>query len=226
MDIEFYDVWQSGAFLPPRQRDNPRWQAIARWSPYAALARLLSTALGLQTLRFRIAESHGPRSAWHKFAMSRAIGIPLGVGLDNGLALSRVSRLSFSATRLSRLTKLELDGFEDIELLLTLAPNLENLSVNLSGGFPQSACVHFLDGLGRVPKLRQLAFSPDALHIVGPDADVIRGQSGSILNIITLIGRSLPALEVLDLRGYWHGDNVNYQHSLEYLSHEVSYLLP
>lgn len=228
MDVEFYDVWQSWAFISPLQRNELLLRSPPPLSPYAALASVLAATPGLRTLRLRIAESHGPRSAWHKFAMSRAIGTPFGVGLEHALVLAGSSsqRISLATVQLPEMTTLELDGFEDIEPLLALAPNLENLSMNLSGGFPQSACVDLLEGLCRVPKLHQLAFSPEALYVVGLDAGMVGGQNGSMpVSMINVIGRSLPNLKILDLRGYWHGDNVHYQHSLEYLNHEVSYPL-
>ncbi|KAF8304948.1 hypothetical protein DL93DRAFT_2090010, partial [Clavulina sp. PMI_390] len=39
--------------------------------------------------------------------------------------------------------------------------------------------------------------------------------------MIAVIGKTLPQLEVLDLRSYWHGDKISYLQSLEYLVPEV-----
>lgn len=228
MDAEFYDTWHAWAFMSPLQRNEVYRHHPVRLSPYAALASILARTPSLQTLRLRFAESRGPRSAWHRFATTRAIAAPFGVGLENAYAQRNrlAHRFSFSAIRLPALTQLELDGFEDIEPLLVLTPNLEVLRMSLSAGFPQSASIDLIDALIRVPKLRELAFTPEALHVAGLDTSA-EGEhhTSKPINMIEVIGRSLPNLEVLDLRAYWHSDDVHYLQSLEYLNSEVSSII-
>jgi len=195
-------------------------------SPYALLASVISHTHALEALRIRIAESNGPRSAWSKFARFRAIATPFGVGFENsgpGPGLLPVE-LNIEDIRLPKLKRIELDGFDDIEPLLALAPNLEVLRMSLSAGFPQSSSLDLIEALTRTPKLRELMFTPEALHVPGidPVAAGLDPTSPRPPNIIDVIGGRLPNLEALDLRAYWHGDDFHFVQSLEYLSHEVS----
>jgi hypothetical protein len=223
MDVEFYDSWQSWAFMNTLQRTELLSQNPTPVSPYALLASVLSQTYYLEALRIRIAESHGPRSAWNKFSRSRAIAAPFGLGFENSfeeVGSFRVE-LSLADIRLSRLKRIELDGFDDIEPLLALTPNLEVLRMSLSTGYPQSAILDLIEAIVRTPKLRELTFPPGALHLPGLDAATARVDPRPP-NIIDVIGRRLPDLEVLDLRTYWHGDDVHFVHSIEYLNQDVS----
>lgn len=222
MDVEFYDSWQSWAFMNTLQRTELLAQKSPPISPYALLAYVLSLTNSLEVLRIRNAESHGPRSSWNKFARSRAIATPFGVGFENSFEME--GPFNITDIHLSKLKRIELDGFDDVEPLLALTPNLEVLRLSLSTGFPQGATLDLIEALTRTPKLRELMFTPEALHVPGldPAGTEVDPNSTKPPNIIDVIGGRLPNLEALDLRAYWHGDDVQFVQSLEYFSRDVS----
>ena len=226
MDVEFYDSWQSWAFMNTVQRTELLSQNPTPISPYAHLASVLSQTYSLEALRIRMAESHGPRSAWNKFSRSRAIAAPFGVGFENSFEKvgSFPVELNIAAIRLPKLKTIELDGFDDVEPLLALTPSLEVLRMSLSAGFPQSAGLDLIEALAHTPKLRELTFTSGALHLPGLDSAVagIDPTHPRPPNVVDVIGRRLPKLEVLDLRAYWHGDDTHFVHSIEYLNQDVS----
>lgn len=276
MDVEFYDVWRTWAFIRPFQ-GNPapnspffeptRGPHARRFhSPFSALAYILSRTPQLQALRVQVAESSGPRSAWHKFALSRAFGIPFGQALEDAFEHEGIdSSTSFRDARtistahmveLSQLTHLALDSFIDLEPLLALTPNLQSLNLNITSGFPQNASRELIEALTRTGagrNLKEMIFTPDSLRIDGtpgnvvdmiigvvqqeqleeeggespnPFEDVTFGElddsANSSMDLVDAIGKACPNLEVLDLRSYWHGEDVHFLPYLETVTIRVS----
>lgn len=125
MDVEFLQTWRSWASVSFDPLHGEK-------SPYETLVDILSRTSSLRALRMRVAEPSGIRSAWRKFTLSHAVGIPM----DTPLKPILQKRDPFSLPMLKRL---ELDGFQDIESLLHLSPALEILHLSLSAGFSQSA---------------------------------------------------------------------------------------
>lgn len=272
MDVEFYDVWRTWAFTRPFQSarsetyhpslldQSPRPQRRFQ-SPYSVLAYILCHTPNIRTLRMRIAESAGPRSAWHKFALSRAFGIPFGQALEDAFEFDRIlSPFSPDAQSMSDdrkitlpfLTTIALDGFVDIEPLLALTPNLATLHLFITSGFPQNASKEFIGVLGRTVglTLKEFVFTPDSLRVEGGPgnvADMILGvaqqeqfdqdialngadtpgatandDDASSMDLVDAIGDALPNLEILDLRSYWHGEEVHFLPYLETITIKVS----
>ncbi|KAF8304943.1 hypothetical protein DL93DRAFT_2172882 [Clavulina sp. PMI_390] len=220
MDIKFYSSWLEWASISSLQRTELAGRHPPPVSPYAALAIVLSHTSQLGTLRISVAESTGPHSPFSKLG---ALSIPFGAGLAHGFshACSDSMLISLDGVRLPKLTKLQLAGFEDVEPLLQLAPNLEYLTMELAGGYSQTATVDLLGALAAVPRMRHLAYSPKRLYIDELDSAVIRKHDiPRPINMIAIIGKTFSELEVLDLRNYQQDDKISYVWSVEYLVHE------
>ncbi|KAF9520331.1 hypothetical protein BS47DRAFT_754093 [Hydnum rufescens UP504] len=123
MDGEFVDAWKIGA-----ARRQAHWEEHGS-NIFDSFAAVLSRTPALRTLRIRVAELTGQRSGWRKFALVQPFGIPIGPPLLEAL------HSADSAVTLPQLQTLELDGFEDVDPLLRLTPNLDRLCVSLSAGF-------------------------------------------------------------------------------------------
>src|SRR5260221_10226688 len=219
MDVEFLEAWKKSAYSTVDAMGTP--------TVVIAFATVLPRAPLLLALRIRIAESTGQRSAWRKFGLSRAEGIPFGKSFEGA---KRTLPKSFI---LPRLKIIEVDGFQDINSLLVLAPELQVLHVSLSAGFSICANADLIAGLKSVPKLRKLAFSPDSLRLVrGSDEndEIITPPDGYYLDphvecstdFVQALGETLPYLEHLDLRTRWFGYGIYYCSSSEPISAQVS----
>ncbi|KAF9509787.1 hypothetical protein BS47DRAFT_126787 [Hydnum rufescens UP504] len=213
MDVEFMDAWAEWAFAGMEDRGS-------KPSPYSCLAHILVHCAGLETLRIRVAELSGARSAWGKFALSHGFAIPIGRALADALSL-------WPRASLSRLKTLELDGFQCIGPLLRMSPNLESLRLCLSGGFPPFTNAELVRSLKFVPKLRHLEYTPESLRVhvlsseifppIGDDDDDIPVGGGSNSELIKALGTALPELETLDLQTRFFGDDIYFCSSLESL---------
>ncbi|KAF8338073.1 uncharacterized protein EI90DRAFT_3041505 [Cantharellus anzutake] len=116
---------------------------------------------------------------------------------------------------LTQLKLIEMDGFQDLEPLMRLTPNLKVLRLTMSSGFSQSANAELVQALAHVPHLRELVFSPETLRLYTPftednllgDFDEITEvtENGTNVEIIKSIGKLVPELEILDLRNRWFG---------------------
>lgn len=127
------NVFMDVAFLQAWKWDPTSILSSSRPSPlYRSLAKILSRSYNLCALRIRIAEVSGSHSAWRQFGLTRALEISFSSQFQSALT-------SFAPFGLPRLETLELDGFQDVEALLRLSPNLEILRMRLSAGFSKSA---------------------------------------------------------------------------------------
>lgn len=224
LDSKFYELWQKWAFLSALDRLNfqSSFQPLAPISPYAALALILSRTPSLRALRIRIAQSSSVHSssAWrHQFAFPHARAMPFGAGFN--FALSHPSSIvAPGEIQLPQLRRVELDGFEDVQSLLEMAPGLKVLRMQLTGGYSPGAMADLCVALCEARGLSELAVTPETLRLVRADTPVdhVKTDQGTLLDVI---GKALPSLYKLDLRGYWHGDEINYLSSREYLQPEV-----
>lgn len=225
LDSKFYEVWQKWAFLSTLDRLNRQSssQSLTLISPYAALASILSRTSSLRALRIRIDQcsSVHASSAWrHQFAFPHARAMPFGAGFN--FSLNHPSSIvSPSDIKLPQLRRLELDGFEDVQSLLELTPGLKVLKMQLTGGYSPGAMADLCVALREVEDLEDLAVTPETLRLSGADMPVRDGGESSQWTLLDMIGKNLPGIRNLDLRGYWHGDEVNYLSSREYLRPEV-----
>ena len=216
MDDDFLEAWKRSASFTAGATGNP--PAII------ALVAILHRTPHLRVLRIRMAETTGRRSAWRKFRLSRAEGIPFGKSFE-------LATQSFPTSFiLPRLKIIEIDGFQDINPLLVLAPELEVLHVSLSAGYPIYANADLIAGLKSIPKLRELAFSPDSLRLVHGsdenDDNIMDGYMNAHVEysaeFVEALGETLPSLEHLDLRTRWYGYGIYYCSSSEPISAQVS----
>lgn len=145
--------------------------------------------------------------------------MPFGAGFS--FALNHPSSIvAPGGIKLPQLRRLELDGFEDVQSLLELAPGLKALKMQLTGGYSPGAMVDLCVALREVRGLSELAVTPETLRLAGVDAPVGHAGTGQG-TLLDVIGVTLPSLHKLDLRGYWNGDEVNYLSSRKYLQPEV-----
>ncbi|KAF8339775.1 uncharacterized protein EI90DRAFT_3012716 [Cantharellus anzutake] len=214
MDVEFLDAWRQWAFTHSTDR-------IPRRSIFHTFAQLLSSVHHLRSLRMRVAEISGVRSGWGKFSCTQnpTSGIPIGRPLEEAFAL-------YKPTKLRELKKLEVDGFQDIWPLLSLAPSLETLRMCLSGGFAQYVNVELVQALRSVcSTLKHLTYTPETLRVhqrmpgilpvelffeefttedlvneLQRQDDALRGFPLASLELVALLGKILPHLETLDLQ--------------------------
>jgi len=178
-------------------------------SPYISLAHILSHANHLQALRIRVAEPSGARTAWRKFGLARAGGIIFGRALD------AVWPTSLPKNVLSNLRILEMDGFQDVEPLVRLAPHLRYLRMALSAGYSQAVNDEIVRTLRCVPELRHLSYTPDTLRLTNAD------DNNSSVGLLLAIGKSLPCLETLDLQTRYHRHSIYLCSSSQQLVQEV-----
>ena len=218
MDVEFIEAWRAHAFADnhaPKDRE----------SLYDVLLALLSRMPRIIALRMRVAEIHGTRSGWGKFAMSHrnngCYGIPIGRAIGEAIRTTGISSIS-------SLRSLEMDGFQDIELLIRLTPNLETLTMCMSGGFAPYVNAELVWALQGSPKLRRLAYTPTSLDL---DAGVLRSdepstgkheKSGSTLGLLEAIGRLVPHLEVLDLQARIFDESIEFRNRIHLIPPDVS----
>lgn len=215
MDVEFLEAWRAHAF------DN---HYIPKESLYGVLIGLLCQTPRIITLRMRVAEMLGVRSGWGKFAMSHrnngCYGIPIGRAI--GEAIRTTGILSIPSLR-----SLEMDGFQDIELLVKLAPNLEALTMCMSGGFAPYVNAELVWALQGSPILKRLVYTPTSLDL---DASVLRlpagkrETSGSTLGLLEAIGRLVPHLEALDLQARTFDESVEFRSRIHLTPLDVSRL--
>lgn len=225
MDVEFLDGWMTAALT-----STPHYESI-----FTSLATVLSRTPSLSSLRIRVAENSGTRSAWRRFALSKATGLPFGPAFQEALQNGGIG--SFA---LPMLHTLEMDGFEDISPILQLTPNLASLRLCLSAGFAQGSNLEFLEALKLVPNLRRLAYTPESLRLHGwtgvRDDDFAFPEHGGIdmelehvevpessVEFIKALGQALPRLESLDLFSrYFGGNDIFFCASAKSMEVEVS----
>lgn len=180
-------------------------------SPYKPLAYTLAHATRLQALRIRVAEPLGARTAWRKFGLARAGGIVFGRALD------AVWPASIPRNPLPNLRILELDGFQDVEPLVRLAPHLLHLRMALSAGYSQSVNDEIVSTLRCVPELRHFSYTPDTLRLTSVDD----GSPSSSVGLLLAIGKTLPCLETLNLQTRYHRHSIYLCSSSQPLVQEV-----
>lgn len=228
MDIEFLDAWMTAA-LVGAQHSASGYESI-----FTSLTHILSRTPALRSLRIRVAENSGIRSAWRRFALSQATGLPFGPAFQEALEVNDAK--SFT---LPMLHTLEMDGFEDISPLLQLTPNLSCLRMCLSAGFAQRGNMELVEALKLVPGLKELAYTPESLRLhgwTGPRDDEFPDHGGidlemepvevpeSSVEFIKALGQTLPGLETLDLHTRWFGGNeIYFCASAKPIEVEVSY---
>lgn len=187
MDEDFMEAWLSTS-TPEHLHDSN--------SPFAALIHILGRTTQLRALRIRVAEPVGGRTAWRKFSLARASGIEFG-RVFNALHTDAVA-----IRCLPKLRILELDGFQNIEPLLQLAPNLNTLRISISAGYSQSVNDELVKALRCVTKLEHLAYTPDTLRLTH------KGQcskhAGTSVDMLFALADLLPNLETLDLQTRHH----------------------
>ncbi|KAF8332672.1 uncharacterized protein EI90DRAFT_3122413 [Cantharellus anzutake] len=241
MDAEFLEAWRRSADFHLDHldtKDSGSSTAVAVVLPFVSVLRCTPQ---LHTLRIRVAEYTGRRSAWRKFGLRRAQGIPLARSFE--LAKQLTLPHSEQSLTLPKLKVIEADGFEDVNPLLQLAPNLQVLRMSISAGFSMDANAKLVEGLRSVPKLRELAFSPDSLRLAHttmdedededddhgdvplPPADggrndryMVGESGGGSAAFVKVLGEMLPLLEALDLRTRWYGYGIYYCSSSEPIS--------
>lgn len=180
-------------------------------SPYGPLAHILACATRLQALRIRVAEPSGARTGWRKFGLARAGGIAFGRALDVAWPDSVPRR------PLQNLRILELDGFQDVEPLVHLAPHLRCLRMALSAGYPKAVNDEIVQTLRCVPELRHFSYTPDTLCLTSADD----GRPSSSVGLLIAIGKILPCLETLDLQTRYHRHSIYLCSSSQPLVQEV-----
>lgn len=183
-------------------------------SIYTSLATLLSKTPLLSELHVAVRDT----MSWNAFPLVHAHG----VSIDRALRQSLHRLPQFS---LPRLTCLHLDGIEGLGSLLSLAPNLQSLSLSLSAGYALSVNQDLVQVLELVPKLRKLAYTPDTLRLepavrIGDDREPSSIPKGTV-DFLIAIGNSLPMLESLDLRTRWYGADTYFCSSSEPISPTV-----
>ena len=109
MDEAFLEAWMTSSAVEHLHDSQ---------SPYKPLVYILRHATRLQALRIRVTEPSGARTAWRKFGLARAGGIVMGRAFD------AVWPALTPRNPLPNLRILELDGFQDVEPLVRLAPHL------------------------------------------------------------------------------------------------------
>lgn len=215
MDVEFLETWRAHAF-----------RSVGSETLYGVLLRILSQIPDISILRMRVAELHGVRSGWGKFAMSNrnngSYGIPIGRAI--GDALCRVPM-----ARMSSLKVLEMDGFQDIELLVRMAPNLESLSMCMSGGFAPYVNAELVWALLGAPNLRRLVYTPTSLDLnegvlaETKSSDDVPDNGESMLRLLHVLGRLVPKLEELDLQTRAFDDTIEFRNRIHLIPAHVSY---
>ncbi|KAF9519641.1 hypothetical protein BS47DRAFT_1336729 [Hydnum rufescens UP504] len=213
MDGDFLQAWRFWASVPFGCLREQK-------SPYETLVDILSRSPSLRALRMRVAEPSGIRSAWRKFTLSRAFGIPMDATLKPILE----NRDPFLLPVLNRL---ELDGFQDIESLLRLAPSLQVLHLSLSAGFSQTANTTLVTALRHAPSLRDLKYTPDSLRLNSGaeedgneslSEDTFHADNLSNVELVKALGIVLPKLRRLDLTNRWFGHGIYYSSTSEPIS--------
>jgi hypothetical protein len=220
LDVEFLDVWRTWAF------DNSI-RAPKEPSPFFSLAEILSRSPLLKTLRIRVAELAGLRSAWTRSPKLRINSIPIGHAMEHALS-------SIPKFRLSSLGVLELDVFNDIEPLLCLAPNLDTLRLSMSFGFTQNVNQDLVDSLKHIPRLRELSYTAGSLRLTSFLSGIEQeleawedplenagSDKESSVELLKAIGEALPHLEILDLQARQYGAAIRFISSAEPISPEV-----
>lgn len=218
MDVEFLEAWRAHAFSDSHYHKD-------RESLYEVLLGLLSRMSRITILRMRVAEISGVRSGWGKFAMSHrnngCYGIPVGRAMGEAMRTTGISLIP-------SLQSLEMDGFQDIELLVGLAPNLESLTMCMSGGFAPYVNAELVWALQGSPRLRRLIYTPTSLDL---DANVLysdvpsagkREKPGSALGLLEAIGRLAPRLEVLDLQTRAFDESIEFRSRIHLILPDVS----
>lgn len=226
MDVEFLDAWKTWAILGPRD-EAPGHQSI-----YTSLVKVLSQTRAIQALRVRVAENSGPRSAWRRFALSQAVGVPWGPAIEEALATHNIRPFT-----LPMLQTIELDGFEDLAGLLRLTPNLSSLSTSLSAGFAQRTNLQLVEALKLVPELKELTYTPESLRMRSfaapredefPQHGVAVGEATpsdvveSTVELVKALGEVIPRLEKLDLQTRWYGYGVYFCSTVDPIQAEAS----
>ena len=205
MKAEFVDAWKS--LFPSR-----------------ALVHILSQTPSLRALRVLMGELTGPSSGWSRFSLGRTRSLPVGYAISHALS-------SFPHFSLPEMKILEVDALEDIEPLTAITPNLEVLHMNLSSGYDIYANGRLINALKHVPRLRELAYSPESLRMgeilemqESPDDDEMgTAQEAAEMNdgsaeFIRAIGQVVPSLETLDLQTRWYGEDIRFVESSEPIS--------
>lgn len=201
MDDQFFEAWKGKS-----SENNVR---NTQKTPCDYLFTLLSRASRLEALRIQVAELHGERSAWRRFTLRRECCI----SMDKSMRPIIFSTKKFIANNLLRV---ELDGFQDIECLLCLAPNLVVLRLAASTGFSLDANKNLAKALKHVPHLQELTYSPESMGVDGsfganPDVE-----------LLAAIAQHLPILETLDLQTRWFGYDINFAASLHPVDPQAS----
>jgi hypothetical protein len=195
-----------------------------------SLVNILSKTPLLTTLRLATSEP----SAWNAFPLMHAHGISINETFQQHAFSSSSLRPRFT---LPNLRTLSLHGIEGISPLLQLSPNLESLHLSLSAGYALGVNRELVRALEFVPKLKNLAYSPDTLRLYPPasSSSVIvnaaretqtstSGASGprqGTADLLVAIGQKLPLLESLDLQTRWFSDSTYFCSSSEPISPEV-----
>jgi hypothetical protein len=218
MDVEFLEAWRAHAFSDNHCRKG-------RESLFEVLLGLLSRMPRIIVLRMRVAEIFGVRSGWGKFAMSHrnngCYGIPIGRAIGEAIRTTGISIIP-------SLRSLEMDGFQDIELLVSLAPNLESLTMCRSGGFAPYVNAELVWALQGSPKLKRLVYTPTSLDL---DASVLysdapsagkREKASSMQGLLEAIGRLAPHLEVLDLQTRTFDESIEFRSRIHLIPPDVS----
>lgn len=208
LDVDFFASFKTFATRPPSSS-----------SPYTSLITILRHSPSISALRILVAESTGDNSPWTRTALQRPDGIPVANALSVLLSSSSSSKKALKF-KLPCLKTLELDALSDIAPLLRLAPNLENLKLNLPNGFAAYTNAQLVEGLKNVPSLKCLSYAAESLRVTPYDEDEGEGEMRGA-ELLMMIGEVLPCVEVLDLQARWYGDEVMFPLAVEAVSPEV-----
>ena len=201
--------------------------------PFSCLITILSRTSHMHTLRMHIAHGLGTHSSWQHFSLARVAGIPMGRALAD--ALRHVDEFDLPSLRV-----LELDGFQDVECLLKLSPQLQRLKLRMSAGFGLGINEQLVEALRYVPGLKELSYDPITLglprNVMEDEGEVEEleyeeqqdeeihssvGSGDSSCDMLVALGQALPNLEVLELQSRWFGSIVLFCGSSEPLSADV-----
>ena len=220
LDCAFLDAFRYWSSLRSQYTNNS-------YSPFVSLSEILTRTPEIRALRILVAKSFGTDCAWTRYPLGRALGIPMALAMR-----SHPAAFPHDVPMLPSLRILQLDGFQDITSILRLAPNLEVLHMRLSAGFAHSVNDELVKAVRYVPKLRELAYTPDSLGLSPPVFE--KGDAGSeasetymppnssSVGMLEALGDALPHLRILDLQTRWHGNEILFCSSSEPIDAEVS----
>ncbi|KAF8314369.1 uncharacterized protein EI90DRAFT_3022369 [Cantharellus anzutake] len=183
--------------------------------PFLCLISILSRTSRIHTLRMRVAHALGTHAFPRRHSSVLDAGLPVGRAIAD--ALRHVEPFDLLSLR-----GLEVDGFQDMECLLRLAPRLERLRLSMPAGFGMGVNEQLVRALTCVPQLKELSYDPVTLSLPRgavhydndsdvesegeeDDKDFEDDPAKSSCDLLVALGRILPNLEVLELQPRWFG---------------------